>query len=161
MKRALVLLFAVVMALVVTLPAMAFFGFGYTHAVPDNYGKLYAGFDFGPSDSQFNIDGYLGDMWGIGTSYPYTNLSLMFLGLEAAYVGEYDPVDFEVGAFMESNPLVDWPAVALVDAGFYGDMTIHVVDNDKLTWDLFASVNLGVIGSALALDAEFGFEVNL
>jgi len=156
MKRALVLAFAVVMALVVTLPAMAFFGFGYTHAVPDNYGKLYAGFDFGPSDSQFNIDGYIGDLWGTNWAG-----SLAFLGLEAFYTGESDPIDFEVGAYLESNPLVAWPAVALVDAGFYGDMTIHVLDNETLTWDLFASANLGVIGGILALDAEFGFEVNL
>ena len=155
MKRALVLSLLLVSALAFS--AFGFFGFGYTHAVPDNYAKLYAGFDFGPSSSQFNIDGYLGDIWGTDGG----GISLMFLGLEAAYVGEYEPVDFEVGAYLESNPLIAWPAVALVDAGFYGDMTIHVLDNDKLTWDLFASADLGVIGGVLALSAEFGFEVNL
>ena len=156
MKRALVLLFAVVMALVVTLPAMAFFGFGYTHAVPDNYGKLYAGFDFGPSNSQFSVDGYLGDLWGETTGGD----SKVFLGLEAVYIGESEPLDIEVGAFLESTPLTTWPVFNLNKSGFYGDMTIHVLDNETLKWDLFASVNFDV-GTKLVIDAEFGFEVNL
>ena len=156
MKRALVLAFAVVMALVVTLPAMAFFGFGYTHGVPDNDGKLFAGFEFGEDTSNFNIDAYLADAWAqMGSARG------PFLGFEAVYVGKSDPLDVEVGAYIESKRLSSWPTFGLKSSGFYGDMTIHVLDNETLTWDLFASVNLGVIGSALALDAEFGFEVNL
>jgi len=155
MKRALVLSLIYLFGL--SLTAFGFFGFGYTHAIPDNDAKLFAGFDFGPDNSQFNIDGYLGDIWGTGGG----GNSLMFLGLNAFYIGESEPFDIEVGAYMESTKLVDWPAVTLADAGFYGDMTIHVLDNETLKWDLFASLNLDVTGGNLGLGAEFGFEVNL
>jgi len=156
MKRALVLLFAVVMALVVTLPAMAFFGFGYTHGVPDNDSKLWAGFEFGPTNSEFNVNMYLGDLWGT----TQTN-SLTFLGLEAFYTGGSDVLDVEVGVYMETDPIVNWPAVALDDVGVYGDLTIHVLDGPPIMWDLFASFDLKLIGGVPALTAEVGFEVNL
>ena len=162
MKRALVLSLVAVLALSMT--AFGFFGFGYTHGIPDNYGKVWAGFEFGPDASAFNVDIYLADMWGI-----QTESSLMCLGVDAFYVGETDLIDVEVGTYFESTPLVGWPTVSLGTVGFYGDMTLHVLapsDTNSITWDLFASFNLDVVdvagpGTQLVLDAEIGFEVEL
>ena len=147
------------MTLVVALPAMAFFGFGYTHGVPDNDSKLWAGFEFGPTDSEFNVNVYLGDLWGIDPLWP--NDSLTCLGTEAYYTGGISVLDVEVGAYMETDPIIDWPAVALADVGFYGDLTIHVLDGAPVTWDLFASFDLNVTLGIPALSAEVGFEVEL
>ena len=164
MKRALVLLFAVVMALVVTLPAMAFFGFGYTHGVPDNDSKLWGGFEFGPTNSEFNVNAYLGDLWresdhiGDGTS---AKKSDTFLGVEAFYVGSADVLDIEVGSYIETAPLVTWPAPTLEKVGFYGDLTIHVLAGPPIMWDLFASFDLNVTSGTPALTAEVGFEVDI
>ena len=164
MNRALVLAFAVVMALVITLPAMAFFGFGYTHGVPNNDSKLWGGFEFGPTDSEFNVNVYLGDLWGIDPGAApgvWDDTSLTFLGVEAFYTGGVDVLDIEVGAYMETDPIINWPTVALADVGFYGDLTIHVLAGPPIMWDLFASFDLKLIGGVPALTAEVGFEVNL
>ena len=165
MKRALVLLFAVVMALVITLPAMAFFGFGYTHGVPTNDSKLWAGFDFGPTGSEFNVNMYLGDLWGVNDPITNTSIpryaSLTFLGVEAFYTGGIDVLDVEVGAYMETKPLVSWPAPTLKKVGFYGDLTIHVLAGPPIMWDLFASFDLNVTSGTPALTAEVGFEVDI
>jgi len=159
MKRALVLLFAVVMALVITLPAMAFFGFGYTHEVPLNDSKLWGGFEFGPTNSEFNVNMYLGDLWGVDATYLHK--SLTFLGVEAFYTGGVDILDVEVGAYMETDPIINWPTVVLDDVGFYGDLTIHVLAGPPIMWDLFASFDLKLIGGVPALTAEVGFEVDI
>jgi len=156
MKRALVLAFAVVMALVITLPAMAFFGFGYTHEVPLNDSKLWAGFEFGPTDSEFNVNAYLGDLWG-----KTGGKSKTFLGVEAFYTGGIDVLDVEVGSYMETKPLVSWPAPTLKKVGFYGDLTIHVLAGPPIMWDLFASFDLNVTSGTPALTAEVGFEVDI
>jgi len=162
MKRALVLAFAVVMALVITLPAMAFFGFGYTHGVPNNDSKLWAGFEFGPDSSMFNIDVYLADMWTMNQSIPVTPLQAdMCLGVDAYYTGAVDIIDIEVGTYMESTPLVNWPTVALANVGFYGDFTVHVLAGPPIMWDLFASFDLNVTAGVPALTAEVGFEVDI
>jgi len=167
MKRALIFSLAALMALSVS--AFGFFGFGYTHGIPDNDGKLWAGFEFGPDESTFNIDVYFADIWTLDQSVPVTpNKSDICLGIDAFYVGDTDLVDVEVGTYFESIPLTDWPVVGIGEIGFYGDMTLHVLEPDILTgntitWDLFASFGLGVdVGTGtLDLDAEIGFEVEL
>ena len=168
MKKQLILAFAVLMALAITLPAFGFFGFGYTHGIPGNDGKLWAGFEFGPDASAFNIDMYLADMWTLDQSVPATpNKSDMCLGVDAYYTSETALTDVEVGTYFQSTPLVGWPTVGVGEIGFYGDMTLHVLVPDALssiTWDLFASFGVGVDlanPDNLLLDAEIGFEVNL
>ena len=159
MKKALVLSLVLAAGILFSFTASAFFNFGYTHGIPDNEAEVYAGFNFGPKNSEFNIDFYLGDLWGVDPAWP--NDSLVFLGLEAFYVGVSGVLDAEVGAYLESSPLVGWPAVALADVGFYGDFTVHVLPDGPITWDLFASVNLDVTGGILGLNAEVGFEVDI
>ena len=158
MKRILVLSLIAVLGL--SMAAFGFFGFGYTHGIPDNYGKLWAGFEFGPNESAFNVDIYLADMWGVQTT------SLMCLGVDAFYVGKSDLIDVTVGTFFESIPLADWPTVGLGEIGFYGDMTLHVLtpsETTNITFDIFASFGLDVDidDGTLGLDAEIGFEVEL
>ena len=161
MKRMIALLFTVVIALAITLPAFAFFGFGYTHEVPLNDSKLWAGFDFGPTGSEFNVNAYLGDLWGIKPNGPNKGTSLTFLGVEAFYIGGVDILDVKVGAYMETDPIINWPTVVLDDVGFYGDLTIHVLAGPPIMWDLFASFDLKLIGGVPALTAEVGFEVDI
>ena len=163
MKRTLVLLFAVaVMTLVVALPAMAFFGFGYTHGIPLNDSKLWAGFDFGPADSTFSVDAYLADIWTMNQSVPASPaFADVCLGIDAAYNGDVSIIDMEIGTYMETTPLVNWPTVLLNNVGFYGDFTVHLLDGAPVTWDLFASFDLNVTLGIPALSAEVGFEVEL
>ncbi len=156
MKRLVILAVAAIMAVAFALPSFGFFDFGYTHGIPSNDGKLFAGFDFGPDNSEFNVDAYFGDVWRVSGGK-----SDLFLGLEAFYVGKAEAFDIEVGAYMESTRLIKWPVVTLADVGFYGDMTIHVVNNESIAWDVFASVKLDATGGALVIDAEIGFEVEL
>ena len=162
MKRAIVLSLVAVLALSMT--AFGFFGFGYTHGIPDNYGKLYAGFDFGTVESAFNVDLYLADMWGIAL---YPTRSLMCLGLDAFYTSKTPLIETEVGTYFQSTPLVSWPTVGVAEVGFYGDMTLHVVtpsETSNIKWDIFASFGLGVDlvnPDNLVIDAEIGFEVEL
>ena len=164
MKRALVLSLAVMVALaVISVSAFGFFNFGYTHGIPDNDGKLYAGFAFGPDGSEFNVNVYLTDMWGIKASNPNKGSSLMALGLEAFYTGETDVLDVTVGSFLESNPLTTWPAAPIASVGFFGDLVVHVLPqtDSGVVWDLFASFELDVTGANLGLTAVVGFEVEL
>ena len=62
---------------------------------------------------------------------------------------------------METDPIINWPTVALADVGFYGDLTIHVLAGPPIMWDLFASFDLKLIGGVPALTAEVGFEVDI
>lgn len=166
MKKRLGSLVALMVALaVISVSAFGFFNFGYTHGIPDNDGKMYAGFAFGPDGSEFNVNAYLGDMWTM-SNHPGPPNALepdLFLGLEAFYSGSTDVLDVTVGSFLESNPLTAWPAVALASVGFYGDLVVHVLPqtDSGVVWDLFASFELDVTGADLGLKAEVGFEVEL
>lgn len=170
MKKALVLALVFVMGLglVVSLSASAFFSFGYTHGIPDNDGKLFAGFTFGPNESEFNINLYLADMWNttnVWIASGWVDRTDMCLGIEAFYATKLDIVDVEVGTYCESNPLYQWPTVRISEVGFYGDLTVHVFaqTESNIVWDIFGSFDLGigVDGGILTLDAEVGFEVEL
>ena len=166
MKKRLGILVALMVALaVISVSAFGFFNFGYTHGIPDNDGKMYAGFAFGPDNSEFNVNFYLGDMWTKDQSLPKAtpNDADLFLGLEAFYSGSTDVLDVTVGSFLESPPLVGWPGVGVEKVGFYGDLVVHVLPqtDSGVVWDLFASFELDVTGGDLGLKAEVGFEVEL
>lgn len=161
-KRLGILAAAIVAMLVFSLSTSAFFGFGYTHGIPANDSKLFAGFNFGPVGSEFNLDFYLADLWTTA-KFPPDNKTDICLGVEAFYVGATNVIEVEVGTYFESNPLYQWPTVGLNEVGFYGDLIVHVLPQTYggVIWDLFASFDLIVNGTNLELEAEVGFEVEL
>ena len=166
MKRLLILGFAVVMAMAISIPSFAFFSFGYLHSIPADEGKLYGGFEFGPSESNFNVDLYLADLWGV-----QSGSSLMRLGIELYYDIDTALVDLTAGGYLESTALGEWPSVTTGKAGIYLDSVFHILPypcNEPdpcgvIGLDFIANFELGISASTgdWNLGGEIGFEVEL
>jgi len=164
MKRVLVTSLAVIMVVsTFALSAFGFFGFGYTHGIPGNDGKLYAGFDFGPDEAEFNIDLYLRDVWMIDNG--------VYLGIQLFYDVDTELLDLKAGGYLESTSISSWPSVGTGDAGLYVDSVFHLLPAPCGELNPCGSVSLDLIANfQLAIDAftgdwllggEIGFEVEI